>query len=1240
MRKKTLSIVAALFMCACGAWAQTAGAGSITVLPTDVMSKQSYMLVSPRGTLYFDANVKATSLTSNCSGPESPTKDVTVTAEEEKGQFLLFPAENYEHGYYVYSVAASKFIKQDDVRAALVDEPNVVYIWAHGATGTGTQAYSNASFEKSDYGFTIGSAYSSALPFNSINVCCWDASNRDYRWCNTGSLDDGNMYAIVEAEEVGQDVWKAAYDKIYNVGYTVNIVGTENGGIEVDENTYGANASFSHSVLTLDDIKVTPVEGYLATVSISDEHIITVTYTEKTFKPTDAYTLFAQKSQRGYLASWTGESNYVSLAGVTLVDGGTDYSTRHPALNADGVAINWELDEVAAGKVTFKNINNGLYLVKDGSKAKWSETPMEFTFAKESDGSYHFQASNNQYLVAACGYQENEGAAIFGSHEDASDFVVTMVDRDTENPDIDAALEAAKEEYTAASAAIGEFMTAYGANANEDIQAVLEAFNEALSAIHLSENPTVDEYKAATATINDAISKAQTEVDEILGNVDPDLLAAQKALDDYMQNVVLPLMDEIQELDENSDEYKALEAEIVALSEAFGDYLSTPNPTDVESCTALLESFKVLVKDYEEVKSQLEPDAETDLDKAKAAYDAAVAEYMALIEQYGSLANTSTEAHEIIENLNTSIKWVVDKDATAEEYNTVANSIKTGVEAAAEALEEIAGSTPAAPVFPAAGDYYVYIKNYDTARNPYLYNNVDEATGYTLQAADLDNANNGYIWHVTSDGNGKITSIVSGTGKGVGVNGGSKPVLSELDYEDAGEGYYYIGNSTIDAGWKWLNASNGGQTNGKGTRTVTNYSKENASKWTFETVNMEGLTAYNVVVEGCAEGLAVLNGEYAGNNGFFLTASAEGVEAKTVENYNTSVSTVGNTITVTYTPGETLIAARQDAIVAALAKVGQLGYPKADADAVTALNNYTVTADNYAASTTLLANLYACTDVVMPEVGKSYRVAFRKSNGSLQYINGDATSATADDATVLTLAASDGNEFAYTLAGADGSYLTNKGVKSDATTVRAASINLKFGQLSASQYVTLDASKYYGAFALYTEKRYDRDDLGCLVMGESANGFDGANAPFFNGSYTSAIVLEEVESTPEVDEFAEALDFFYESAEATLQYLRTNYGAAVVGLKAEDAIEELNVLIVGLRTFNKPTTMEEIEEAFDAVSDAALKFYDSCTITVLSRVISEAKEGEETEPTTLEKVKEIEDAILAKYGISALSNKK
>lgn len=1239
MRKKTLSIVAALFMCACGAWAQTAGAGSITVLPTDVMSKQSYMLVSPRGTLYFDANVKATSLTSNCSGPESPTKDVTVTAEEEKGQFLLFPADNYEHGYYVYSVAASKFIKQDDLRAALVDEPNVVYIWAHGATGTGTQAYSNASFEKSDYGFTIGSAYRTTGQYNTINVCCWDPSNLDYRWCNTGSLDDGNMYAIVEAEEVGQDVWKAAYDKIYNVGYTVNIEGAEAGAIVVDEETYGDNATFSHALLTADDIKVTPVEGYLATVSISDEHIITVTYTEKTFKPTDAYTLFAQKSQRGYLASWTQQTTYVSLAGVTLVDGGTDYSTRHPALNADGVAINWELDEVAAGKVTFKNINNGLYLVKDGSKAKWSETPMEFTFAKESDGSYHFQASNNQYLIAACGYQENEGAAIFGSHEEASDFVVTMVDRDTENPDIDAALEAAKEEYTAASAAIGEFMTAYGANANEDIQAVLEAFNEALSAIHLSENPTIDEYKAATATINDAINKAQTEVDEILGNVDSDLLAAQKALDDYMQNVVVPLMDEIHELDENSDEYKALEAEIAALSEAFGDYLSTPNPTDVEGCTALLESVKVLVKNYEEVKSQLEPDAETDLDKAKAAYDAYLEDVvMPLMREYVNLDKEVMSNEEFYAAYTKLFEVANSYDLgsttyeTAEEYASALENVKTLVKDYNSTLEE--ALNPAAPVFPAAGDYYVYIKNHETGRNPYLYNNVDEATGYTLQAADLGNANNGYIWHVTSDGEGKITNIVSGTGKGVGVNGGSYPVLSELDYEDAGEGYYYIGNSTIDDGWKWLNASGGGQNNGKGTRTVTNYIKENASKWTFETVNMEGLTAYNVVVEGNEEGCAILGNNYAGNNGFFLASDVANVTAKEIAHYTTDITTEGNTVKVVYTATAEPIKVTykvyvDNDIVSGFEKMEYAGdapsFSAADVPSyVTAQIPEVIPADGN-------VEIHSSYNETLPfTVGGNVTFTLWNKPVSFDGTNFvDSVAEPTEDASTFTVGGDWFNGFTLFNKQANG-YLTYGTVVSPGDNTKSTAT-----QSADEPGAHLDLVAHNGAFFFRihgTENNsYMNDRDGYVSTWNSAASLSADG---------SKVVFTEIESTPEVDELAEALDFLYESAEATLNYIRTNYGAAVVGLKAEDAIEELNALIVGLRTFNKPTTMEKIEEAFDAVSDAALKFYDSCTITVLSRVISEAKEGEETEPTTLEKVKEIEDAILAKYGISALSNKK
>lgn len=233
--------------------------------------------------------------------------------------------------------------------------------------------------------------------------------------------------------------------------------------------------------------------------------------------------------------------------------------------------------------------------------------------------------------------------------------------------------------------------------------------------------------------------------------------------------------------------------------------------------------------------------------------------------------------------------------------------------AAIEAFE----NTPVPDVFPSEGTYYMTIANHETGRNPYLYNDLDEATGYTLQAANLDNKTNGYIWRVTSDGNGNITEIVSGTGKGIVPNSTKfTGELTSLKYASTtNKGYYYLTSDAIKAAGdhECLNASNGGQNNGHGIRTVTTWTGAGHADnhWKFDVEDLTDKFVYDVVIAAGAPAgaYAEFNGQKALNGGFFVVGGSDLVNptAATVAGYDVDVKVENQTITVTYTQTATSV---------------------------------------------------------------------------------------------------------------------------------------------------------------------------------------------------------------------------------------------------------------------------------------------------------------------------------------------
>ena len=194
---------------------------------------------------------------------------------------------------------------------------------------------------------------------------------------------------------------------------------------------------------------------------------------------------------------------------------------------------------------------------------------------------------------------------------------------------------------------------------------------------------------------------------------------------------------------------------------------------------------------------------------------------------------------------------------------------------------------------------YYHLVSKATSRAEHLYNDAllsGNSMRFTLQSNSMVNTNNG-IWHITVKDNGKL-GIKNGDGNPVvaGASWGGSVVgtyteLTVGSTNDVGEFRYYYFTEA-------LNCTNGGS-NFKlsGVDFITTWSAGGAgaedNQWRFESVDIENMNIYDVVIEGNADAYVTYsNGttvENAFNGGFFITASD-------IDASDLSVGIVGNVL--------------------------------------------------------------------------------------------------------------------------------------------------------------------------------------------------------------------------------------------------------------------------------------------------------------------------------------------------------
>ena len=437
----------------------------------------------------------------------------------------------------------------------------------------------------------------------------------------------------------------------------------------------------------------------------------------------------------------------------------------------------------------------------------------------------------------------------------------------------------------------------------------------------------------------------------------------------------------------------------------------------------------------------------------------------------------------------------------------------------------------------------------------------------TLLSAETAETNN-YIWYVTNTGGSKI-SIVNGQGTGIKIENGNKGSYSykgphkELTPVDANS--TYPTSIYFSEGLYTPNTSGAQSTNHQyGSYTAVAYwnaPNQATTKWNFESVSVEDKGVYTVTVTGSADGYVTrtATSEHAFNGGFFIaesgsTISAEDLTAGAVEGFtsNVSVDASTKTITVTYAADFTTWTSNLNEAKAVLTSK-RIGYPVETSTAYatfkSALDELSkITAENLAPAkfteleTAVSAFKLSSDNIRMPEDGKAYTITAVSKAGVKSYMNYAASGYTlkstdaADNSSYPETAKfvchklEDGK---YVFVNNDGKFLTykgrfnaavngNKGYTDGYTKVEYSYTDKAGASQTTSFYPQLftlsklangsHASGVDDAYLCLLSQRANNDNAANNVyyVIKSNSNFDGGSAPYFNDTYSSAFLFEEV----------------------------------------------------------------------------------------------------------------------------------
>lgn len=456
------------------------------------------------------------------------------------------------------------------------------------------------------------------------------------------------------------------------------------------------------------------------------------------------------------------------------------------------------------------------------------------------------------------------------------------------------------------------------------------------------------------------------------------------------------------------------------------------------------------------------------------------------------------------------------------------------------------------------------ITNIHMFNDAFLEVNTPKATLLSAETAETNN----YIWYVTNTGGNKI-SIVNGQGTGIKLEDGNKDSYKyKGPYKELtplGANSTYPTSIYFSEGLYTPNTSGDHSDNHQyGSYTAAAYWNKPSSattKWSFESVSVENKGVYTVKVTGSADGYVTrtATSEHAFNGGFFIAASgstisADDLTAGAVEGFtsNVSVDASTKTITVTYAADFTTWTSKLNEAKAVLASK-RIGYP---VETSTAYTTFKSTLDELSKTTaenltpakfteleTAVSTFKLSSDNIrMPEDGKAYTITAVSKAGVKSYMNYAASGYTlkktdaADNSSYPETAKfvchklEDGK---YVFVNNDGKFLTykggynaavngNKGYTDGYTKVEYSYTDKAGASQTTSFYPQLftlsklangsNASGVDDAYLCLLSQRANNGNAANNVyyVIKSNSNFDAGSAPYFNDTYSSAFLFEEV----------------------------------------------------------------------------------------------------------------------------------
>lgn len=493
---------------------------------------------------------------------------------------------------------------------------------------------------------------------------------------------------------------------------------------------------------------------------------------------------------------------------------------------------------------------------------------------------------------------------------------------------------------------------------------------------------------------------------------------------------------------------------------------------------------------------------------------------------------------------------------THEAFNDLLNTIRTTSDPGT--LQKAVGNlaTLSVKTFTSADNGVYTIKN--VALNKYLYiTDTDNAKHATLLNDETEMKQKHYFYVKFND-DGGIISIKNSTGfeatrgperqrytadgfSAVQLASESLPLAMQIAWNGAnltGANTFLLPtvHSTSQTDYTIKNATYNSNTNPYFLTTWT--TTGTANQYVFTKVENENAARRDVaVLSTSTPSYVTYDSNNVYNGGFVYSAAPAQSDFTAMTNETIWGYECGDDFVRVLYDATTASATDKTAAQTLLAKTG-VGYPKADAEVranLTKLLGYSfMSSDELTAA---IANYKgAPSQIQLPESGKAYTITFRPrdtSTGTYRYIyrNGETTNLQTEVRDMNTPASDlpasavfvcnefEAGKYIFTpVTGGGGFMKFNTTTKLQVGDTYVANINdivfkpLTDTSLSRGNITDTSNENLFSYMAATIQAREDATGLKyCLIINESTGAFDKSEAPYLNGSYTSALIIEEVD---------------------------------------------------------------------------------------------------------------------------------